>query len=404
MRLSSRSRHLHDSITMKLNEKSLELTEAGKVIYNLSNGQLPIKPPASFIEKIHHELNFFKSYQYSPSAGFSSLRRKLLNHFIQTRKLPYEAIESGWDTIVSNGSKHSLYNAFGALVDPDDEVILLAPYWVSYPEMVKFWGGKPVVVKSNVFDAFVPAIEDIRKAITKKTKVIVLNSPNNPSGVHYSEAWMKEFTSLLLENPDIVIISDEVYSDICYFDPRPSYFYQYDNSLLERTIVVHAISKSLAATGLRLGWAIAPKNVVEVMSKIQGQTTSAPNSLVQRAVLNFDLTEIDNFLVPVRNHIRQNAAVVREKFREANLGHCWYQSTSAFYFMIDFSRTPMFSRYEGKGDFSHKIADEILEEEGITVVPGSDFGIPNSARISLVIEEIPFQEALSKIISYLNRA
>lgn len=404
MRLSSRSRHLHDSITMKLNEKSLELTEAGKVIYNLSNGQLPIKPPASFIEKIHHELNFFKSYQYSPSAGFSSLRRKLLNHFIQTRKLPYEAIESGWDTIVSNGSKHSLYNAFGALVDPDDEVILLAPYWVSYPEMVKFWGGKPVVVKSNVFDAFVPAIEDIRKAITKKTKVIVLNSPNNPSGVHYSEAWMKEFTSLLLENPDIVIISDEVYSDICYFDPRPSYFYQYDNSLLERTIVVHAISKSLAATGLRLGWAIAPKNVVEVMSKIQGQTTSAPNSLVQRAVLNFDLAEIDNFLVPVRNHIRQNAAVVREKFREANLGHCWYQSTSAFYFMIDFSRTPMFSRYEGKGDFSHKIADEILEEEGITVVPGSDFGIPNSARISLVIEEIPFQEALSKIISYLNRA
>jgi len=388
---------------MKLNEKSLELTEAGKVIYNLSSGQLPIKPPSTFIEKVHHELNFFKSYQYSPSAGFSALRKKLLNHFILQRKLPYEAVESGWDTIVSNGSKHSLYNAFGAVVDPDDEVVLLAPYWVSYPEMIKFWGGKPVIVKSNVFDAFVPAIEDIRKAITKKTKVIVLNSPNNPSGVHYSEGWMKEFTALLLEYPDIVIISDEVYSDICYFDPRPSYFYQYDNSLLERTIVVHAISKSLAATGLRLGWAIAPKKVVEVMAKIQGQTTSAPNSLIHRAVLNFDLSEIDNFLIPVKNHIRQNAAIVQEKFREGNLGHCWYQSTSAFYFMIDFSRTPMFARYEGKGDFSDKIADEILEEEGITVVPGSDFGIPNTARISLVIEEIPFQEALSKIVSYLNR-
>lgn len=403
MRLSSRSRYLHDSITMKLNEKSLELTEAGKVIYNLSNGQLPIKPPASFIEKIHHELNFFKSYQYSPSAGFPSLRKKLLNHFIQTRKLPYEAIEADWDTIVSNGSKHSLYNAFGAIVDPDDEVILLAPYWVSYPEMVKFWGGKPVVVKSNVFDAFVPAIEDIKKAITSKTKVIVINSPNNPSGVHYSEAWMKDFTNLLLEHPDIVIISDEVYSDICYFDPRPTYFYQYDNKLLERTIIVHAISKSLAATGLRLGWAIAPKKVVEVMAKIQGQTTSAPNSLIQRAVLNFDLAEVDNFLIPVRNHIRQNAAILREKFREANLGHCWYQSTSAFYFMIDFSRTPMFARYTGEGDFSHKIADEILEEEGITLVPGNDFGIPNTGRISLVIEEIPFQEALSKIINYLKR-
>src|SRR5690606_41882935 len=126
MRLSSRLRYLHDSITMKLNEKSLELTEAGKVIYNLSSGQLPIKPPSTFIEKVHHELNFFKSYQYSPSAGFSALRKKLLNHFIQQRKLPYEAVESGWDTIVSNGSKHSLYNAFGAVVDPDDEVVLLA--------------------------------------------------------------------------------------------------------------------------------------------------------------------------------------------------------------------------------------------------------------------------------------
>src|SRR5690606_37310976 len=123
-----------------------------------------------------------------------------------------------------------------------------------------------------------------------------------PSGVHYSEGWMKEFTALLLEYPDIVIISDEVYSDICYFDPRPSYFYQYDNSLLERTIVVHAISKSLAATGLRLGWAIAPKKVVEVMAKIQGQTTSAPNSLIQRAVLHFDLSEIDKFLFPLKHH------------------------------------------------------------------------------------------------------
>lgn len=402
MRLSSRVKGVHDSITMKLNEKSLELTEEGKVVYNLSSGQLPIKPPASFVEKIHHELNFFKSFQYSPSAGFSSVRKKLLNHFIQKRELPFETIEAGWDTILSNGSKHTLYNALGAIIDPGDEVVLLAPYWVSYPEMVKFWGGKPVVVKSNVFDAFVPAIEDIRKAISEKTKAIIINSPNNPSGVHYSEAWMREFTLFLNEYPDLIIISDEVYSDICYFDPQPTFFYQYDNSLLERTIVVHAISKSLAATGLRLGWAIAPKEVVEVMGRIQGQTTSAPNSLVQRAVLQWDLSEIDSFLIPVKNHIRQNAATLREKFREANLGHCWYQSTSAFYFMIDFSRTPMFSRFEGKGDFSYQIADEILNEEGITIVPGSDFGIPNTARISLVIEEIPFQEALSKMINYLK--
>ncbi len=402
MLLSSRVKGIHDSITMKLNEKAIQLTDEGKVIYNLSGGQLPIKPTHEFIEKIHHQLNFLKSYQYSPSAGFPALRKKLIKHFISTRRLPAELFENEWDCIVSNGSKHTLYNTLGALIDPGDEVILLAPYWVSYPEMVKFWGGTPTVVKSNVFDAFVPAIDDIRKAMTPRTKVIIVNSPNNPAGVHYSDSWMREFAEFMREHPDLIAISDEVYSDISYFDPKPSYFYQTDHELLKRTIIVHAISKTLAATGLRLGWAIAGSNVINAMSRIQGQTTSGPNSLMQRALLDFDFQFLEGFLIPVRNHIRTNAATLREKFREANLGHCWYQSTSAFYFMIDFSRTPMFKRFEADQDHSYLIADELVNNEGITVVPGSDFGIPNTARISLVIEEVPFQEAIMKIVRYLN--
>lgn len=402
MLLSSRVKGIHDSITMKLNEKAIQLTDEGKVIYNLSGGQLPIKPTHEFIEKIHHQLNFLKSYQYSPSAGFPALRKKLLKHFISSRKLPAELFENEWDCILSNGSKHTLYNALGALIDPGDEVILLAPYWVSYPEMVKFWGGTPTVVKSNVFDAFVPAIDDIRKAMTARTKVIIVNSPNNPAGVHYSDGWMREFAEFMREHPDLIVISDEVYSDISYFDPKPSYFYQVDHELLRRTIIVHAISKTLASTGLRLGWAIAGSSVINAMSRIQGQTTSGPNSLMQRALLDFDFQFLESFLVPVKNHIRTNAATLREKFREANLGHCWYQSTSAFYFMIDFSRTPMFKRFEADQDHSYLIADELVNNEGITVVPGSDFGIPNTARISLVIEEVPFQEAIIKIVRYLN--
>lgn len=402
MFLSSRVKGIHDSITMKLNEKAIQLTEEGKVIYNLSAGQLPIKPTHEFIEKIHHQLNFLKSYQYSPSAGFLALRKKLIKHFIHSRKLPPELFEEDWDCILSNGSKHTLYNTLGALIDPGDEVILLAPFWVSYPEMIKFWGGTPTIVKSNVFDAFVPAIEDIRRAMSSRTKVIIVNSPNNPAGVHYSDAWMRDFAEFLGNHPDLIVISDEVYSDITYFDPRPSYFYQYDHTLLKRTVIVHAISKTLAATGLRLGWAIAGSSVIGAMSKIQGQTTSGPNSLMQRALMDFDFNVLESFLIPVKNHIRMNAATLREKFREANLGHCWYQSTSAFYFMIDFSRTPMFKRFDPDQDHSYLIADELLNNEGITVVPGSDFGIPNTARISLVIEEVPFQEAVGKIVRYLN--
>lgn len=403
MLLSSRVKGISDSITMKLNEKALQLTEEGKVIYNLSGGQLPIKPLPEFIEKIHHQLNFLKSYQYSPSAGFPNLRKKLIKHTQETRNLPVEIFENDWDCILSNGSKHSLYNVLGALIDPGDEVILLAPYWVSYPEMVKFWGGIPTVVKSNVFDAFVPAIDDIRKAMTPRTKVIIVNSPNNPAGVHYSERWMRDFAQFMSEYPDLIAISDEVYSDITYFDPKPTYFYQADHLLLKRTVIVHAISKTLASTGLRLGYVVAPAALVTAMARIQGQTTSGPNSLIQRALMDFDLRYLENFLIPIKNHIRMNAANLRERFREANLGHCWYQSTSAFYFMVDFSRTPMFARLDPEQDHSYAIADELLNDEGITVVPGSDFGLANTARIALVIEEIPFQEALLKLVRYLNR-
>jgi aspartate aminotransferase len=402
MLLSSRVKGLSYSITMKLNEKALNMTDEGKVIYNLSGGQLPIKPLPEFIEKIHHQLNFLKSYQYSPVSGFPNLRKKLTKYISESRNLPPEIFENDYDCIVSNGSKHSIYNALGALIDPGDEVILLAPYWVSYPEMIKFWGGIPQVVKSNVFDAFVPAIEDIRKVMTPRTKAIIVNSPNNPTGVHYSEAWMKEFVAFLHDYPDLIVLSDEVYSEIYYFDPKPSYFYHFDHSLLSRTIIIQAISKTLASTGLRLGYAIGPADLISAMGKIQGQSTSGPNSLVQRALMDFDLKSVETFLGPVKHHVRQNAATLREKFRDSNLGHCWYQSTSAFYFMIDFTRTPMFARFDAEKDHSYAIADELLQNEGITVVPGSDFGLPNSARIALVIEEVPFQEAISKIVKYLK--
>src|SRR5665647_592585 len=133
MLLSSRVKGISDSITMKLNEKAMQLSDEGKLIYNLAGGQLPIKPMAEFIEKIHHQLNFLKSYQYSPVAGFLSLRKKLMNHFTDTRHISPELIENDWDCVISNGSKHTLYNALGAILDPGDEVILLSLIHISEP-------------------------------------------------------------------------------------------------------------------------------------------------------------------------------------------------------------------------------------------------------------------------------
>lgn len=403
MYLSSRVKEANESVTLKVNEQINKLSRGGKHIYNMTAGQLPFKPAPEFIKVLGQQLNFLKSYQYSSVSGFSELRDKFTKYVEKKRDICFDDLEGEFDCIISNGSKHSLYNTLGTIINPGDEVILLTPYWVSYPEMVKFWGGVVQVVETNAFDAFTPHVEDIKKLISSRTKAIIINSPNNPAGIHYSDNWMKEFAEFIKDYPEIALISDELYSEVFYFDPRPTYFYQYDKSLLNQTIIVGGISKSFACTGLRIGFCIADKKLVDGMSKIQSQTTSGANSLIQKSLVEFDFDLLENFFDPVKIQLRQCAQIVREKFREENLSHCWYQTTSGFYYFIDFTRMPMFERFndESHTDKSDQIVSEILEETGVALVPGGAFGYPNSARMSMTLEIAPFDEALTKLVKYL---
>lgn len=405
MELSSRVKGMAESVTLKLNAKAMELTEAGKQIYNLTAGQLPFRPPQTFIESIRSELDFLKSYQYSPVSGFTELRKKIINHVESTRGINFSA-HGEFDCVISNGAKHSISNILGALIDPGDEVIIIAPYWISYPEMIKFCRGTPIVVHSSIFDVFTPPLTEIRKAISPKTKAIIINSPNNPAGIHYSDEWMEEFAELLEEHPHVSVISDEIYFEVCYYDPRPTYFYQKKPELLKRTIIVDGISKAFASTGLRVGWCVGPKNICKGIENLQGQLTSSANSLIQRAMLNYDFSSSAQFLVPVKNHLRDNATIIREKLKDAHMMKCWYQPVSAFYYMIDFSQTPAFSFYtkdrNDKTDYSVQICEDILNELGVVIVPGTDFGMTNSARLSLVLHKEAFSEAMEKLVQFLN--
>lgn len=407
MFVSGRVRDINESITLKLNARAMELSESGKNIYNLTAGQLPFRPMNEFVEQIKNELNFLKSFQYSPVCGFSELRKKVMSYIEKTRNIQLGALGEKFDCIISNGGKHSLANALWSLVDPGDEVIILAPYWVSYPQLIKFTRGVPIIVNSGIFENFTPNIEDIKKAINEKTKLIIVNSPNNPSGIHYSKAWMKEFGQLLKDNPQLGVISDEIYYEVSYFDPGPTYFYQYYPELLERTIIVDGISKALAATGLRIGYAIAPTEIVQAMGKLQGQTTSGANSLMQRALGQVDFDLIPNFMTPIRNHLRHNAQIVQDAFRKAGLAKSWYQSTSAFYFLVDFSNAPLMNSYrqdkDDRTDYSQIIAEDLLIEHSVAIVPGADFGAPNSARLSLVLEAGPLKEALNRLTNFMKK-
>jgi aspartate aminotransferase len=407
MELSSRVKGMQESVTLRLNSKAMELAESGKQVYNLTAGQLPFRPPQDFIEAIRSELDFLKSYQYSPVAGFAELRKKILKHIEETRGIHFDGLDVEFDCVVSNGAKHSISNILGAIINPDDEVIIISPYWISYPEMIKFCRGIPIVVKSSIFDVFTPPLAEIRKSISPRTKAIIINSPNNPAGIHYSEEWMDEFAEILLENPDICVISDEIYFEVIYYDPKPVYFYQKNPELLKRTIIVDGISKAFASTGLRIGYCVAPKNICKGIENLQGQLTSSANSLIQRAMLNYNFNNSHQFLTPVKNHLRENAIVIREKLKEANLMKLWYQPVSAFYYMIDFSQTPVFKKYlqdkNDTTDYSYQICNDILDQLGVVIVPGTDFGMKNSARISLVLQVQAFSEAMDKLVGFLKQ-
>ncbi|MGB0454769.1 MAG: pyridoxal phosphate-dependent aminotransferase [Bacteriovoracaceae bacterium] len=397
--VSERSKLLTESITLKLNAKANQLADSGKEIFNLTAGQLPFKPQSELVELIQTQAQFLKSYQYSPVPGFPELRKKFINHFETTRKVECPDHEC----LISNGGKHSVFTVLSAMINPGDEVVLLAPYWVSYPHMLNLLGAKVKIVKSELYNNFTPDISDVKAAITDKTKAVILNSPNNPSGVHYSDNWMKEFAGIVEENKNLFVISDEIYFHVNYFDPSPTYYYQHSKETLSRTIIVDGISKAFASTGLRIGTAIMPKEIFAAAKKIQGHTASGANSLIQKALIDFDFENLYKFLEPIKKHLRENSETLEDVMREHDLSPAWYQPLSAFYFLLDFRKSEYFLKGEfNPEDSAPEISEKILESVGVAMVPGGDFGVPHCARISLVNEKQEFKEAITRICQFLS--
>ena len=390
MKTSNRSQSISSSLTLSLNTRSLELIKQGHTIYNLTAGQLPFPPPKEFISLIKSECDAPESYRYSPVSGFPELRALLLDHFSHSR----EVSPVNFDCIISNGAKHTLSNIMGAIIDPGDEVVLLRPYWVSYPEIVSFFGGLPKMVDSNIKYNFTPSLNDIEKTFTKKTKAIIVNSPNNPAGIHYNKEWMEQFGRLLLKYPHIWIISDEIYDTLYYAGQAPTYFYQYIPELLPQTCIINGISKSLASTGLRLGYLFAQKDIIKVLEKIQGHTASNANSLIQRALMPFNMGLQENYLDPIKKHLRENVQELTGKLKTLSKAPQMYNPQSAFYYLLHFT--------EDKKDRSIEWTESLLEQYGVVCIPGTAFGMANTARVGLVSKKEEFRQAFQHIISFMK--
>lgn len=409
--LSERALSAVGSVTLAINEKIHELKKQGGDIYNLTAGQLPFRPEAHFIQSLQSQLSFLSSYQYAPVQGISNYLDKCMGQFIHSRfphwnKVEIDQYQKESGVVVSHGSKHSLFNLFASILNTGDEVIIFSPYWVSFPEMIKFWGASPKIINCHHYDNFIPDLDQFSEAIaTSKIKAIIINSPNNPTGVHYSEAWMKKFAQIVKKYPDVLLISDEIYEQIYYFDPAPTYFYQYDRDLLSRTVIINGISKKLAATGLRIGYAIGPNDLIDVMTRLQSQSTSGASSLVQNALEYYDERNLTVYLKEIRLQLRRNAEILKDILRDYDLSTCWYQTTSAYYYIVDFMRTPYFKNkyptHSRDQDIAEEICHELLVQESVALVPGSNFGAPNCARLSFTLDPELFAIACKKIAKFL---
>ncbi len=399
---SKRVSSVSESITLKLNSMAVSLAESGRTVYNLTAGQLPFMPEEKITDLVKEKMGTLSSFQYSPAAGLVKLREKFIKRVEETRGINLS--KDSFDCVICNGAKHALTNVLLSMVDPLDEVIILAPYWISYVEMVNLAQGSPVIVSTTIKDELKIDLLELEKKINSKTKAIIINSPNNPSGTVYSNDWMMGFAKLLKKYPHVNVISDEIYCELTYNHPFPKFFYNFDESLLDRTIIIDGVSKTYALSGLRIGYAIGDKKFISKVSNLQGQTTSGPNSLIQAALVDYDFSRSTEFLKPICNHLKENALAIKEVFLKHDLSSLYYPVSAAFYFMIDFSKTKIFQEMGGSTstDISGKICELLLDKTGVVMVPGTDFGLINSARISLVMEKKKFLEALEIIARFLN--
>lgn len=382
--LSGSIRALKASSTVAFNAKALELRRAGVDVIAMTAGEPDFQPPAHALAAAHEAIELGLT-KYTASEGTRELREAIVAKHARENGLEYapEAV------IVSTGGKQVLYNAFMAILDPGDEVVIPAPYWVSYPAQVQLAGGVTVAVPGRAEDGFVPDPAAIEAAITPRTKAIIVNSPSNPTGAVVPEDVLHAIADLA-ERHDLWLISDELYEHLVYDGRFVSVAQWYPH----RTILVHGGSKGYALTGWRIGWGCGPVEVIKAMNKLQGQVTSNANAVAQYAtqvVLNA-VDETAAFQAMTRAAYRERRDVLVDGLNA--LGLPTPRPRGAFYVMADLRSI----------DPDETVAaTRLLEEARVAVVPGTDFLAPGFARLSYACSMEQVRSAVERIGGMVGR-
>jgi len=389
--LSAALDRVKPSATIAVTDKARQLKAAGRNVIGLGAGEPDFDTPANVKLAAIKAIEAGKT-KYTAVDGIPELKDAIVAKFKRENGLTYAANQ----ITVGTGGKQVLYNALMATINPGDEVIIPAPYWVSYPEMVALAGGESVPVVCTAEHGFKLQAADLEKAITPKTKWIILNSPSNPTGAAYTEAEMKALTDVLVRHPHVWVMTDDMYEHLVYDNFKFVTPAQVEPKLLDRTLTVNGVSKAYSMTGWRIGYAGGPIQLIKAMATIQSQSTSNPSSISQWAALEA-LSGPQDFIATNAELFKGRRDLVVSMLNQANGIQC-PRPEGAFYVYPSCAGTigktaPSGKKLENDEDF----VTELLESEGVAVVHGSAFGLGPAFRISYATKNSDLEEACNRI-------
>jgi aspartate aminotransferase len=366
MSLSQLARNIKESVTLKLNETAALLREKGEPVIHLGGGEPKSKAPIDAVINCTSMLHTGE-IRYTPPDGIPALKKAIIRYTEER----YKRIVTADNVIVSGGAKQAIMVLLHAILDPKDEVIFPAPYWVSYPEMVKLAGGCPVVVTPED-GSFHPTLREIADTVCSYTKAIIINSPNNPSGAMFSKDFIAEIVEFC-EKKSLYLIMDDIYNRLVFEGKSAPVCYDYTDAPLEQSklVVINGVSKMYAMTGFRIGWAIASKELVEAMATVQSQQTSGPAAPSQWAAVGA-LNGVQSSVENLRMTLENNRNVMIDRLRAID-GVQVTKPDGTFYCFPDFSAYMKDSQ---------KLANFLLEKVRVVTVPGKEFGFEGHLRLS----------------------
>ena len=392
--LSRRALGIAPSATLSIDARAKALKAKGVDVVGFGVGEPDFDTPEYIRDAAKRALDEGRT-RYTPAAGTLSLRKKIAEKFQKDNGLVYTPDE----IIVSSGAKQSIFTAISVLVDEGDEVLIPAPYWVSYPEMVRMVGGKPVFVKTRAEDGFRVYAEQIRPMVSDRTKVLILNSPNNPNGYSLTRAALEDIAKLAVEK-DFYIISDEIYEKLVYDGERHVSIASLSDEIKRRTIVINGVSKSYAMTGWRIGYAAGPGQIVKAMYAFQSHAASNPNSIAQYAT-EAALSGGEETLNAMVEEFEHRRTLIYELVNKVD-GLSAELPKGAFYIMVNVL-SAIGRRYKGEHiDSTTKFCELLLNEKHVAVVPGEAFGEPGFVRLSYATSRENLKKGVARMAEFMG--